>query len=111
LNVGDFLPEMTASEYVNKIRLLLGGSIFYDTTKRMLELSDYNSILDSDSIDLTDCLVADDFELQMLEEPEGYELSWEWGNDEREEVDSTAYTNQDDVVPATYCLQMPCLAP
>lgn len=98
LNVGDYLPEMTAAAFINKVRLLLGGVLYYDTTRRVLELSDFNSVLNSESIDLTDNLVSDDFELQMLEEAEGYSFKWEWGNDDREEVDTANYTNQDEVI-------------
>jgi len=98
LNVGDFLPEMTVAEFVNRVRLLLGGSLFYDTTRRMVELSDYNSILDSDSIDMTNFLKAEEYELQMLEEPEGYMLKWEWGNDEREDVNVESLAEQTAII-------------
>lgn len=98
LNVGNFLPEMKVSEYINRVRLLLGGSMFYDTTRRVLELSDYNSILESDAIDLTTALVADDFGLDLLQEPQGFSFSWDWGSDTREDIDETNYTAQDEVI-------------
>lgn len=96
LNIPDYLPEITAAEFLNRMRTLLGGAVFIDNQRRVIELSDYDSILNSEALDLTDCAVDGEFELELLDE-ESYAFRWEWGGDDRAELNIGDYTELDSV--------------
>lgn len=97
LNVGKYLPAMKVAAFINNIRSTFGLSMFFDNSTRQIELSDYNSILDSNSIDLTNFISVKDFDLEILDETK-HNLIWNWGSEERTDADTSAFASISDII-------------
>lgn len=94
---GDFLPEITAAGFINQFRLLTGSVAYADHVRKTVEISSLNSLLDSEAIDLTSCMVEDELDLESLED-DSFKLAWDWGSEDRESADVSKFTLSSDVL-------------
>lgn len=97
INIGNYLPDINVTTVLNQLRLLTGSAVFVNENFKQIEISSLDSILDSDSIDLTNCIVSESAQLECLDE-DYFHLQWDWAGNTRESVDISQFRVLPEVV-------------
>ena len=95
-NLNQLLPDLSVSEFINTIKDFLSLGVFFDTANKEVLFVYKNTIINSNTYFDLDPYAPDEFESELSQDG-GYEISYNFDNDDRAKLISVDLSNEETI--------------